>query len=105
MLAASQGPFGEQAEWAQHYDADPHLAVTRSTTPIFSPETVAATEQAIETYQQIVARGGWRPVPADHVLKLGVNGGAGRRPAPAARGFRRSRRDGGQLADFRLRHF
>ena len=75
-LAASQGPFGEQAEWAQHYDADPHLAVTRSSTPILSPETVSATEQAIETYQQIVARGGWRPVPADHVLRLGVNGAA-----------------------------
>ena len=32
-LAASQGPFGEQAEWAQRYDADPRLAVSRSITP------------------------------------------------------------------------
>ena len=74
--AASQGPFGEQAEWAQRYDADPHLAVSRSSTPILSPQTAAATEQAIETYQQIVAKGGWQPVPATHVLQLGVNGEA-----------------------------
>jgi len=74
-LAGSDG-FGDQAEWAQRYDADPHLAVSRSTTPVLSVQTAAATEQAIETYQRIVAKGGWQPVPATHVLKLGVSGPA-----------------------------
>ena len=39
-------------------------------------ETFAATGQAIETYRQIVAKGGWVAVPAEHVLKLGVSGRA-----------------------------
>ena len=74
--AAAGGLFGGQAEWAQSYDADEHLAVTRSTTPILSPQTFAATEQAIESYRQIVANGGWGMVPARHTLKLGSNGAA-----------------------------
>lgn len=76
-LGAFAGPsFGDQAEWAQRYDADPRLAITRSNTPVLSPQTVAATEQAIEVYQQIVAKGGWELVNATHVLKLGVSGPA-----------------------------
>ncbi|MGH6844381.1 MAG: peptidoglycan-binding protein, partial [Methylocella sp.] len=73
--AAAPGdpPFGEQAEWAQHYDADPHLSVRRSNTPVLSVETFAATGQAIETYRQIVATGGWVTVPAGQTLKLGVS--------------------------------
>lgn len=65
-----------QAEWAQGYDADEHLAVTRSTTPILSPQTYAATEQAIERYRQIVGNGGWAPIPAGRQLKLGTNSSA-----------------------------
>ena len=34
--------FDAQAEWAQHYDADEHLAVTRSTTPVLSPQTLGS---------------------------------------------------------------
>jgi murein L,D-transpeptidase YcbB/YkuD len=75
-LAASGTPFGEQAEWAQRYDADPRLAVTRSNTPVLSTQTMAATEQAIETYRRIVDNGGWEPASATHVLKLGVSGPA-----------------------------
>lgn len=75
-IAAGEGPFGEQAEWAQRYDADPRLAIARSNTPVLSPQTFAATEQAIQTYRTIVANGGWGMVPATHVLKLGVNGPA-----------------------------
>lgn len=76
--AAQQGElaFGEQAEWAQRYDAGPRLSVARSNTPILSMETVAATEQVIETYRQIVANGGWGTVPAGRELKLGVSGQA-----------------------------
>ncbi|MGH6935238.1 MAG: hypothetical protein ACRED2_03475, partial [Methylocella sp.] len=69
-------PFGEQAEWAQRYDADPRLAVSRSNTPVLAVETFAATAQAIETYRQIVANGGWVAVPAGQTLKLGVSGRA-----------------------------
>jgi murein L,D-transpeptidase YcbB/YkuD len=74
--AAPSGAFGEQAEWAQRYDADPRLAITRSNTPVLSAQTFAATEQAIEAYRQIVANGGWGMVPAGHVLKLGASGPA-----------------------------
>ncbi|MCI0734856.1 MAG: L,D-transpeptidase family protein [Beijerinckiaceae bacterium] len=76
--AAAQGgeSFSEQAEWAQRYDADPRLAVNRSNTPVLSMETLAATEQAIETYRRIAANGGWVAVPAAQTLKLGVTGQA-----------------------------
>ena len=62
-----------QAEWAQRYDADARLTVSRSTTPILSEATVAATEAAIEHFQEIVANGGWPQVPGGHQLKLGTN--------------------------------
>jgi murein L,D-transpeptidase YcbB/YkuD len=75
-LAEQDGPFGSQAEWAQGYDADEHLAVSRSSTPILSPQTYAATEQSIERYQQIVANGGWTMVPGGRTLKLGTNSSA-----------------------------
>ncbi|MEF3366468.1 L,D-transpeptidase family protein [Methylocystis sp. 9N] len=73
-LAASD--FGGQAEWAQRYDADARLTVSRSTTPILSPQTVAATEAAIEHFREIVANGGWPQVPAGQQLRLGSNGPA-----------------------------
>jgi len=63
-----------QAEWAQHYDSDTRLSVARSTTPLLSPRTLAATEQAIEQYRTIVANGGWNNVPAGATLKLGSSG-------------------------------
>ncbi|MGJ0396694.1 MAG: L,D-transpeptidase family protein [Methylocystis sp.] len=63
-----------QAEWAQRYDADARLTVSRSTTPILSTQTVAATEAAIERFREIVANGGWPPVPSGQQLRLGSNG-------------------------------
>ncbi len=74
--AGDGGLFADQAEWAQSYDADAHLAVRRSTTPVLSPATFAATEQAIERYRQIVTSGGWTHVPSGRTLKLGVSGAA-----------------------------
>ena len=65
-----------QAEWAQKYDADPRLAVQRSNTPTLSPQTVAATEQAVATYQEIVSRGGWAPVQAPANMHVGSKGQA-----------------------------
>ena len=65
-----------QAEWAQRYDADAKLTVERSTTPILSSQTVAATEAAIQQYQDIAARGGWTTVPSNAMLRLGSNSSA-----------------------------
>lgn len=65
-----------QAEWAQKYDADSRLAVQRSSTPTLSPQTVAATEQAMQTYQEIVNRGGWEAVRAPANLHVGSKGPA-----------------------------
>ena len=67
--------FGEQAEWAQRYDADARLTVPRSTTPILSQQTLAATENAIQQHQRIVANGGWGALP-NTTLKIGSNGQA-----------------------------
>ena len=44
-----------------------------TTQPIFSPQTIANTEQAIEQYRNIVAQGGWPVVPADKKPRLGVS--------------------------------
>ena len=73
-LAASDGMMSGQAEWAQRYDADSHLTVKRSTTPVLSQATFAATEQAIEQYRQLVANGGWGTVPGGRVLRVGASG-------------------------------
>lgn len=75
-FAANGNLFADQAEWAQSYDADSHLAVTRSRTPVLSPATFSATEQAIARYQQIVSKGGWVHVPAGRTLRLGSRGSA-----------------------------
>jgi L,D-transpeptidase YcbB len=61
-----------QAEWPQSWDASPRLVVDRETTPVLSPETLAATEAAVAKYQGIVAQGGWNPVPSGAELKIGV---------------------------------
>ena len=63
---------GEQAEWRQSYESSARISVGRESTPILSPATLAASEAAIQTYQGIVARGGWNEVPASAELKIGV---------------------------------
>jgi murein L,D-transpeptidase YcbB/YkuD len=65
-----------QAEWAQDYAAPAQMQVQRSSTPILSPQTTAATEQVIERYRDIVARGGWRPVSGADRLRIGSKGPA-----------------------------
>ncbi|MGD9543206.1 MAG: murein L,D-transpeptidase [Methylocystis sp.] len=74
--ASGAWDLGGQAEWAQRYDADARLAVSRSTTPILSTQTVAATEAAIERVREMVANGGWPQVPFGQQLRLGSNGPA-----------------------------
>lgn len=64
-----------QAEWRQSYDASPlRDKPVKSAAPILSPQTIAATEQAIAQFQQIVAQGGWRPLPGGVRMKLGYKG-------------------------------
>ncbi len=67
---------GRQAEWGQSYDSDASMSVIRTTTPILSPQTVAATEAAIQQYRDMVAQGGWPSVPAGQTLKIGSKGPA-----------------------------
>ena len=69
------GPSG-QAEWAQRYDSDARQQVKRETTPTLSPATVAATEAAVATYQNIVSQGGWGTVPNVASLHIGSKGQA-----------------------------
>lgn len=73
LAAYAQNSGGlPQSEWAESFDGG---AVSQrpvvTTTPILSPQTVPAMEQAIFQYQDLVARGGWDPVPADTRLKIG----------------------------------
>jgi L,D-transpeptidase YcbB len=70
-LARDPGGFA-QAEWAQDYASPATMQVQRSSTPILSPQTVAATEQMVERYKDIVARGGWRPVSGADRLRIGA---------------------------------
>jgi murein L,D-transpeptidase YcbB/YkuD len=71
-LGAEDG-LGGQAEWRQSYESSERISVSRETTPVLSPATVAATEAAIQLYQGIVQRGGWNNVPASADLKIGVH--------------------------------
>ena len=73
--AAYADDADDQAEWPQSYEKSPQLAIHRESTPILSPETVAATETAIQKYQDIVAKGGWPQVPGGQ-LKIGSRGKA-----------------------------
>ena len=61
-----------QAEWPQKYEEAQGMTVARETTPTLSPATAAATEMAIQTYDSIVARGGWNTVPAGGELRVGM---------------------------------
>lgn len=65
-----------QAEWAQDYASPAAMQVQRSSTPILSPQTVAATEQMVERYKEIVSRGGWKPVSGADRLRIGARGPA-----------------------------
>ena len=71
FFAKAQESERDQAEWPQSYEPSPQMAVGRETTPILSPATVAATEAAIQRYQDLAARGGWYPVPAGAELGVG----------------------------------
>ncbi|EIM29632.1 L,D-transpeptidase family protein [Microvirga lotononidis] len=60
-----------QAEWSQNYEAVSRTRVQRTSTPMLSQESLAATEQMIEYYRNIAARGGWMPVQGVQGLRVG----------------------------------
>jgi murein L,D-transpeptidase YcbB/YkuD len=70
--ARAQETTDDQAEWRQSYETSARVSVERESTPVLSAATVAATEAAIQTYQSIVARGGWEQVAANAELKIGA---------------------------------
>src|SRR5918998_283046 len=75
-LPAFAQDSGSQAEWRQNYDEASRIRVPRSSTPILSQQALAGTEEMIERYRDIVARGGWTPVQASEKLRMGANGPA-----------------------------
>ncbi|HEV2513044.1 L,D-transpeptidase family protein [Bosea sp. (in: a-proteobacteria)] len=66
--------FAQQAEWRQSYDAGARNAVQRSSTPMLSPAALAATEQAVEAYRALAARGGWPTLQVSERLSVGSRG-------------------------------
>jgi murein L,D-transpeptidase YcbB/YkuD len=70
--AAFAQQVAQQAEWSQNYEAVSRIRVQRSTTPILSSQTLAATEQVIEQYRAIAANGGWQPIRVSPNLRVGV---------------------------------
>ncbi|MGO4705403.1 murein L,D-transpeptidase [Microvirga sp. 2MCAF38] len=63
-----------QAEWSQNYEAVSRGRVQRTSTPMLSHETIAATEEMIQRYRDIAARGGWQPVRGADRLRVGSKG-------------------------------
>src|SRR5215217_6139347 len=72
--AQQAAEIGSQAEWSQNYDAASRIRVRRSSTPILSAQAASATEQAIEHYRDIVARGGWAPLQIGERMRVGARG-------------------------------
>lgn len=61
-------------EWADGFDtatAGPGDVLT--STPTMSAEVLGASEQAMQRYSDLLARGGWSPVPAQGTLRLGLH--------------------------------
>jgi murein L,D-transpeptidase YcbB/YkuD len=71
---AAAPALAQQAEWRQNYDAGSRNAIVRSSTPMLSPESLAATEQAIAAYRDLAARGGWPAVQLGGRLAVGSRG-------------------------------
>ncbi|WP_262030867.1 murein L,D-transpeptidase [Microvirga sp. Mcv34] len=69
--ALAQQLAQSQAEWSQNYEAVSRTRVQRTSTPMLSQEALAATEQMIEYYRNISARGGWQPVQGVQGLRVG----------------------------------
>jgi murein L,D-transpeptidase YcbB/YkuD len=69
---SAQAPGLSGAEWRDAFDVGAASAGhSLAATPIMSPETIYATELAIQNYSAILANGGWPVVPDQYVLRLG----------------------------------
>ncbi|HZH12516.1 MAG TPA: L,D-transpeptidase family protein [Microvirga sp.] len=71
LTPATMAMAQSQAEWSQNYEAVSRTRVQRTSTPMLSAESLAATEQMIEYYRNIAARGGWQPVQGVQGLRVG----------------------------------
>jgi L,D-transpeptidase YcbB len=63
---AQRGEFGQNFD-----DASRTIHMPKASEPTVSTATAHTTEQAIERYADVVARGGWPQVPSVSVLRLG----------------------------------
>lgn len=70
--ALAQQFAGNQAEWSQNYESVSRSRVQRTSTPILSQQALAATEQMIEHYRAIAARGGWQPIRGVEGFRVGT---------------------------------
>jgi murein L,D-transpeptidase YcbB/YkuD len=72
VFTPASAVLAQQAEWQQNFEGASRSRVTRSTIPILSAQTLAATEQMIDRYRSLVARGGWPALAVSTGLRVGV---------------------------------
>src|ERR1700676_3643715 len=64
----------DRSEFGQTFDqASRTIHMPKASAPMLSPGTAQITEQAIKTYDAIVAQGGWAAVPKVDELRLGTH--------------------------------
>lgn len=81
-----------RGQWSDEFDARRgDLKPGASTIPVFSDQTPAFIEQAMEDYRRITGGGGWPVVPANENLKLGST-------SPAVQALRKRLMVSGDLA-------
>jgi murein L,D-transpeptidase YcbB/YkuD len=71
LMNDSNGQFGQNFDQGSRT-----IAMPKATAPTLSPSTAQLTEQAIKTYDGIVARGGWPTVPQSGELHVGARDSA-----------------------------
>jgi murein L,D-transpeptidase YcbB/YkuD len=69
----AQSMLGQAAEWSEGFDsASRTIAMPSTRFATLTASTVQSLEKAIQEYSQIVRRGGWREVPGDERLRVGM---------------------------------
>jgi murein L,D-transpeptidase YcbB/YkuD len=64
----------DRSEFGQRFDEAPRsIRMPKATAPTLSPSTAETTQRAVQTYDAIVAKGGWPVVPKDMELRLGTH--------------------------------
>ena len=64
----------DRSEFGQGFDEAPRsIHMPKVTAPTLSPSTAETTQRAVQTYDAIVGKGGWPPVPKDMELRLGTH--------------------------------